>query len=59
MVSTDVTDSDSVTDSASDSSADLAPSDITVPSDTKDSSTVVPINQDNTDISGSNPGDAA
>lgn len=59
MVSTDITDSDSVTDSASDSSADLAPSDITVPSDTKDSSTVVPINQDNTDISGSNPGDAA
>lgn len=57
--STDITDSDSVTDSASDSSADLAPSDITVPSDTKDSSTVVPINQDNTDISGSNPGDAA
>lgn len=59
MVSTDITDSDSVTDSGSDSSADLAPSDITVPSDTKDSSTVVPINQDNTDISGSNPGDAA
>lgn len=59
MVSTDITDSDSVTDPASDSSTDLAPSDITVPSDTKDSSTVVPINQDNTDISGSNPGDAA
>ena len=42
-----------------DSSADLVSTDITDPSDTKDSSTVVPINQDNTDISGSNPGDAA
>lgn len=42
-----------------DSSADLVSTDITDPSDTKDSSTVVPINQDNMDISGSNPGDAA
>ena len=41
-------DSDSVIDSVTDPS-----------SDTKDSDTVVPINQDNTDISGSNPGDAA
>lgn len=59
MVSTDITDPDSVTDPVSDSSADPGPSDITASSDTKDSSTVVPINQDNTDISGSNPGDAA
>ena len=65
MVSTDITDSDSVTNPASDSSADPGPSDITVStditasSDTKDSDTIVPINQDNTDISGSNPGDAA
>lgn len=59
MVSTDITDSDSVTDPASDSSADPGPSDITAPSDTKDSDTVVPMNKDNTDISGSNPGDAA
>lgn len=42
-----------------DSSADLVSTDITDPSDTKDSDTVIPINQDNTDISGSNPGDAA
>ena len=42
-----------------DSSADLVSTDITDPSDTKDSDTIVPINQDNTDISGSNPGDAA
>ena len=65
MVSTDITDSDSVTNPTSDSSADPGPSDITVStditasSDTKDSDTIVPINQDNTDISGSNPGDAA
>lgn len=42
-----------------DSFADLVSTDITDPSDTKDSDTIVPINQDNTDISGSNPGDAA
>lgn len=59
MVSTDITDPDSVTDPVSDSSADLGPSDITASSDTKDSDTIVPINQDNTDISGSDPGDAA
>lgn len=59
MVSTDITDPDSVTDPASDSSADLVSKDITDPSDTKDSDTIVPINQDNTDISGSDPGDAA
>lgn len=59
MVSTDITDPDSVTDPVSDSSADPGPSDITASSDTKDSDTIVPINQDNTDISGSNPGDAA
>lgn len=53
MVSTDIT------DPVSDSSADLGPSDITASSDTKDSDTIVPINQDNTDISGSDPGDAA
>lgn len=42
-----------------DSSADLISTDITDPSDTKDSDTIVPINQDNTDISGSDSGDAA
>lgn len=42
-----------------DSSTDMVSTDITDPSDTKDSDTIVPINQDNTDISGSNPGDAA
>lgn len=52
-------DSDSVTDPVSDSSADLASSDITAPSDTKVSHTIVTMNKDNTDISGSNPGDAA
>lgn len=59
MVSTDITDPDSVIDPVSDSSADPGPSDITTSSDTKDSDTIVPINQDNIDISGSNPGDAA
>lgn len=59
MVSTDITDSDSVIDPVSDSSADPVSTDITAPTDTKDSDTIVPINQDNTDISGSNPGDAA
>ena len=59
MVSTDSTDPDSVIDPVSDSSADPGPSDITTSSDTKDSDTIVPINQDNIDISGSNPGDAA
>ena len=59
MVSTDITDPDSVIDPVSDSSADPGPSDITTSSDTKDSDTIVPINQYNIDISGSNPGDAA
>lgn len=58
-VSTDITDSDSVTDPASDSSTDSVSSDIMASSDTKDSDTVVSINKDNTDISGSDPGDAA
>lgn len=58
-VSTDITDSDTVTDPVSDSSTDTDSSDITVSSDTKDSDTVVPINKDNTDISGSDPGDVA
>lgn len=47
-------DPDSVIDPVSDSSTDPGPSDITASSDT-----IVPINQDNTDISGSDPGDAA
>lgn len=60
MVSSDITDSDSVTDPVSDSSADPGPSDITVSTDiTASSDTVIPINKDNTDVSGSNPGDAA
>lgn len=50
---------DLVDSGLTDPSTDMVSTDITVPSDTKDSSTVVPINQDNTDISGSNPGDAA
>lgn len=50
---------DLVDSGLTDSSADLVSTDITDPSDTKDSDTIVPINQDNTDISGSNPGDAA
>lgn len=61
---TDIVDSgsdspDLVDSGLTDPSSDMVSTDITVPSDTKDSSTVVPINQDNTDISGSNPGDAA
>ena len=65
MVSSDITDSDSVTDPVSDSSADPGPSDITAPtdimasSDTKDSDIIVPMNKENTDISGSDPGDVA
>lgn len=58
-VSTDITDSDTVTDPVSDSSTDTDSSDIMASSDTKDSDTIVPINKDNTDISGSDPGDAA
>ena len=50
---------DLVDSGLTDPSADLVSKDITDPSDTKDSDTIVPINQDNTDISGSNPGDAA
>ena len=68
-MSTDNSNTDTV-DSGSDSpdlgdsgltdpSSDMVSTDITDPSDTKDSDTIVPINQDNTDISGSNPGDAA
>lgn len=53
-------DSPDLTESGlTDPSSDMVSTDITDPSDTKDSDTVVPINQDNTDISGSNPGDAA
>lgn len=50
---------DLVDSGLTDPSADLVSKDITDPSDTKDSDTIVPINQDNTDISSSNPGDAA
>ena len=61
---TDILDSGSDSPDLADSgltdpSTDMVSTDITVPSDTKDSDTIVPINQDNTDISGSNPGDAA
>lgn len=53
-------DSPDLTESGlTDPSSDMVSTDITDPSDTKDSDTIVPINQDNTDISGSNPGDAA
>lgn len=53
-------DSPDLTESGlTDTSSDMISTDITDPSDTKDSDTIVPINQDNTDISGSNPGDAA
>lgn len=50
---------DLVDSGLTDTSSDMVSTDITDPSDTKDSDTIVPINQDNTDISGSNPGDAA
>lgn len=61
---TDIVDSgsdspDLVDSGLTDPSSDMVSTDITDPSDTKDSDTIVPINQDNTDISGSNPGDAA
>lgn len=50
---------DLVDSGLTDTSSDMVSTDITDPSDTKDSDTIVPINQDNTDISGSDPGDAA
>ena len=50
---------DLVDSGLTDPSSDMVSTDITDPSDTKDSDTIVPINQDNTDISGSDPGDAA
>lgn len=56
---TDIVDFGSDSPDLADSGLTDPSTDITVPSDTKDSDTIVPINQDNTDISGSNPGDAA
>lgn len=50
---------DLVDSGLTDTSSDPGSSDIMASSDTKDSDIIVPMNKDNTDISGSDPGDAA